>query len=284
MIIQVDYFKDSLNDIFNSFTELLGNIRIHYSLDESWDGSTNIYFSKEKINIFEIFASSHELLLRCNDIHHDIKEALINNEAFKNSEIICKYNEDICQMVFSINNNTSMNKLFEFIHFMKPVERTFDLSNVDMNEIIIGRCGNLCSSCLMHGSKNVYSDGRKEYQVRDHDCFHYEGKPIVDYHGLICLGCKRRNNQNCSTIKCLEDKKLDTCFECDYNNCINMDTHIGDFDPGRTCNIGVTAEDIEKVILPYCCKQRYSSNKLLFSKMYYNKSKDDKLKNKENAE
>jgi hypothetical protein len=126
-----------------------------------------------------------------------------------------------------------------------------------------GRCGNCCGACLLYVKNNENGkQGNLLFQEMDWRCYHSEGEEQADYSGVICPGCASMCGNK--TVDCLKKKGFATCGECDYRHCnCPDDVHIADFDPGK-CNLGLTAEEITRCVIPYCGKERFDRAKAIW--------------------
>ena len=84
-------------------------------------------------------------------------------------------------------------------------------------------------------------------------CYHHEGEERADYTNTTCPGCGGMCGK---TIECVANKGYDNCGQCDYYHCTANGEHIQNYDPGR-CNLGLTAEEVTRCIIPYCGKERF---------------------------
>jgi len=117
-----------------------------------------------------------------------------------------------------------------------------------------GKCGNRCDLCLLYieNNKGDRAD-RLFFHEMDWRLYHHEGEERADYTNTICPGC----GGMCSkTVQCVAEKGYKSCGECDYHQCTADGEHIQNYHPGR-CNLGLTAEEVTRCIIPYCGKERF---------------------------
>jgi hypothetical protein len=89
-----------------------------------------------------------------------------------------------------------------------------------VNENLVGRCGLYCGSCI------IYRAHRDSIQLRQLVADHENCRP----EDVRCEGCQtvltsgwnedQEWGRHCRIVKCLEDKGLDFCYQCDiYPDC-----------------------------------------------------------------
>jgi len=213
---------------FPAFSKLLGHIRWFYMADEIWDGKSSLIFNAHG----EQFA-----VITLDD------GVFYVNIAGKDFRIA---DEDLLDNVFEEIKKTVS------IGSHRPLEQLG--ANPDPNSFA---CGYRCDLCL--GSKRY-----DENDLSERDNFGYMN--WICYHGClpnenverfdgehICSGCNKNRNQYCKGFNCSKEKGYSNCAECgEYHSCdVYRDSHHA-----GQCNLGITAEEVTKLLIPYCMKER----------------------------
>jgi len=68
-----------------------------------------------------------------------------------------------------------------------------------------------------------------------------------------CPGCNKNRNKFCQSFTCSAEKGYANCAECgEYHTCdIYRDSHYA-----GQCNLGINAEEVTKLVIPYCMRER----------------------------
>ena len=77
-------------------------------------------------------------------------------------------------------------------------------------------CGLDCFNCEIY-EKNITDEMKKQFASKIHK----------DPEEIACKGCRQGNGckhfeSHCETLKCIEDKGLEFCFECDEFPCVKL--------------------------------------------------------------
>ncbi|MDR3120933.1 MAG: DUF3795 domain-containing protein [Clostridiales bacterium] len=88
-------------------------------------------------------------------------------------------------------------------------------------------------------------------------CYHncVPGVEVERFDGVFnCPGCAETGQANaCRYFHCPTEKGYAHCAECgEYHSC---DGYRGSHYPGQQ-NLGITAEEVTKLVIPYCDKER----------------------------
>jgi hypothetical protein len=209
--------KPLLKDSFAAFFKLIGHIRFFYVADEIWDGKASIIF----------IADGEQLAgITLDDGNFHIN---ITNDDFQ------IFDESTLDIVFEALSKTTT------VSQRRPAEQL----TVNLNEYPSGIRCDMCL-CYKTNNENDFS-GKKEFAVMDRNCYYgvEEGWGDGGYSPAICEGtwCYTK------TYTCLEKKGFKNCLDCgEYHSC--TDCGVG-HNPGE-CNLGITAEEITKLIIPFC--------------------------------
>ena len=219
-----------LKGSFTAFSKLLGHIRFFYMADEIWDGKSSLIFS----------AGGEQLA------------AIMLDDGIFNIHIS---DED-----FRIADETLLDIVFETLKKNIPSERhrPFEQLTVNLNEPNKFLCGRRCDLCL--GSKksdeNDFSES-ENFGYINWLCYHncVPNINVERWDGVFnCPGCaETRKTKDCRYFPCPTEKGYANCVECGkYHSCdVYRDSHY----PGQ-CNLGITAEEVTKLVIPYCDKER----------------------------
>ncbi|MDD4495414.1 MAG: DUF3788 domain-containing protein [Eubacteriales bacterium] len=248
-----------------AWERLVGYIRFNYVMDELWTTGK----STGKLSAYR-----DELKFRCGGktlVTMYVREGFFKVVIILGKDERGKYEEQ--QSTFSdairnIYDNTHTYhdgkwlgidvydpSLIDDIIRLLKIKRKPNRKAVDMDITAdTGRCGNRCDLCLINIKNN--ENGKNDrflFHEMDWRCYHHEGEQRTDYTNTTCPGC----GGMCSkTIECLTDKGFDNCGMCDYRNCTAEGEHIYGYEPGK-CNLGLTADEVTRCIIPYCGKERY---------------------------
>lgn len=217
-----------LKGAFPAFSKLLGHIRFFYMADEIWDGKSSLIFDANGMQLTAI------------TLDDGIFHVHIANEDF-----LIAY-EDLLNNVFEILKKSVP------IYWHRPFEQL--TTNPDPN---VFPCGYRCDLCL--GSKKYdehdFSKG-ENFSYMNWVCYHncVPGINVERGDGIfVCSGCNLNNNKFCQSFACSREKGYANCAECgEYHSCdVYRDSHYA-----GQCNLGISAEEVTKLVIPYCMKER----------------------------
>lgn len=147
------------------------------------------------------------------------------------------------------HDDTYVDSLIKMLNIKKKPNRKKE----DLSGAVLGKCGNRCDKCLLN-VKNSTRENRLLFQKGDYKCYHSSDEAETDYSKVKCHGCYN----TCNAAKCCALCGYQSCMECDYEKC---SVHTNNFtNPGR-CNVGISNQDIELFVLPYCGKERFKAIK-----------------------
>ena len=225
--------KPLLKDAFSSFYKLLGHIRFLYVADEIWDGKSSLVFN----------ADGKQLA------------AITIGDGYINVQIA---NED-----FRIVNETALDDIFGALkkNATDNQRRPHEQLTIDPDGCLCcWRC-DLCLGSKESDEKNFTADENFGYMnwLCYHDCI---PEKVDRFDGVFkCPGCRAirtnkgvwENWEGCKAFICLSTKGHANCAECgEYHSCdVFYDCHH----PAQ-CNLGINAEEITKLVIPYATKER----------------------------
>jgi hypothetical protein len=198
--------------------------------DEIWDGNSSLVFKSGDKTLAGITIGNDSF-----DIH-------IAGEDFTAAD------ESGLGAVFSILERPVASS------YRRPLEQLV-ITTTDPEQFSCGRC---CDLCL--GSKK--SDGNNYSQAENFGylnwvCYHncVPNVEVDRWDGVFnCPGCaETRKTENCKYYPCPTEKGHANCVECGkYHSCeVYSDCHY----PGQ-CNLGITAEEVTSLVIPYAAKER----------------------------
>jgi hypothetical protein len=222
-----------LKSAFPSFSRLLGHIRFFYMADEIWDGKSSLIFNADGEQLIAITLDEGVFYVHIADEDFRITgEALLDN-------------------IFEILNKMP-------IGWHRPFEQL--TANPDPN---VFSCGYRCDLCLGYKCYNeIDFPGSDNFAYMNWVCYHgclpgidIERPPTSEKgKGVFrCSGCTKNRNKYCRSYPCSKEKGYANCAECgDYHSC---DIYSGSHHAGQ-CNLGISAEEVTKLVIPYCMKER----------------------------
>ncbi len=154
-------------------------------------------------------------------------------------------------MFIDVHHGELVKPLIQMIALKKKPNRKKE----ELSRIVMGKCGNRCDACLLHESNNTTAKGNLIFQQGDCRCYHSANpEDETDYSAEICKGC----HDDCEAAKCTDSRGHQSCIECNYHECIITTNNF--INSGR-CNLGLTYEELEQFVLPYCGKERFDKIK-----------------------
>jgi hypothetical protein len=135
--------------------------------------------------------------------------------------------------------------------------RPYEQLTVNLSDPNAYPCGTRCDMCLVNKKHNENDfSGSEKFDYMNWLCYH-NCVPNVSvernvHHQSVCPGCEARRKE-CPFYLCPMEKGYANCVECGaYHSC---DTRRGCHYPGQ-CNLGITAEEITRLVIPYCMTER----------------------------
>lgn len=247
-----------LKSSVQAWIDIIGYIRTSYVMDEFYDGKNELKFRKsgKTLVTFYIYDNYFTILIIYGKKERAIFEEMQDEfpqyikDYYQNS----KTYHDGKWMFINVYNNSLTQSLINMLKIKKKPNRKPE----DLSKAILGKCGNRCDLCLLNEKNNITEKGNITFQYGDCRCYH-SGKveDETDYSKKICKGCY----ESCEVSKCVKLKSYSSCIECDYMNC-NIDTN--NFTNAGRCNLGISSEDIEKFVLPYCGNERFKKMEITY--------------------
>ena len=237
----------------SAWTKLFSYIRMKYVMDEFWDGKDELKLrrSGKTFATFYVHEGYFTLLIifgkkeRCVFEERQGEFPQYIRDFYKNS----KTYHDGKWMFFDVYDDKHVDSFIKLLEIKKKPNRKKE----DLTNAILSKCGNRCDQCLLH-FQNSGDGGNIIFSEGNYKCYFRSDEPKEDYSNRHCQGCKA----SCAVVKCVASRGFESCLECDYENC-NVDANSFTI-PGR-CNIGISNDDIEKFVLPYCGKERFDAIK-----------------------
>ena len=218
-----------LKSSFPAFSKLIGHIRFFYMADEIWDGTRSLIFSAGGKQLTAITLDDGVF-----DVH-------------------------IADKNFRGIDETLLDAIFKTLEETVPLEqhRPFEQLTMNMNDLTKFPCGYRCDMCLGSKKSNENDFSKSEnFGYMNWVCYHncVPGIDIERWDGVFnCPGCASKKNE-CRYFICPAEKGHANCIECgEYHVC---DVHHGSHYPGQ-CNLGMTAEEVTTLVIPYCIKERF---------------------------
>ena len=222
-----------LKGSFPAFSKLLGHIRFFYMTDEIWDGKSSLIFIADGKQLIEVTLDDGVFY-----IHIANEDFLISDEVL-------------------LDNALEVLKKIIPVTYHRPSEQLTAIPNP--NGYI---CGYRCDMCLGYQSYNETKiTGNDNFVYMNWVCYNncipekIERPPTSEKgKGIFrCSGCNLDRNKFCRSHSCYKEKGYINCAECgEYHSCdVYLDSHYA-----GQCNLGITAEEITKLVIPYCMKER----------------------------
>ena len=250
-----------LKGAYPVFYELLGHMRWFYLADEIWDGKSSIIFNANGEHLAVLTLGDGYFTFQVADICFHVADtgfrvADISSRVADNSFRVT----DIC---FRAVNKSVLNDIFVAInkHATDNQRRPDGQLTIDPDGCPCGRQCNLCLGSMNYDEKNFSASVNFGYMnwVCYHGCI---PEKVERFDGVFnCPGCHAIRTTNdvwkdwkgCKAFICLSAKGHTNCAECgEYHTC---DAHYNCHHPSQ-CNIGITADEVTKLVIPYATKER----------------------------
>ncbi len=218
-----------LKGSFTAFSKTIGHIRFFYMADEIWDGKSSLIFNADGEQLAAITLDDGVFYVHIAD-----KE-------------------------FQIDDETLLETMFEALKKTVPSGRfrPFEQLTVNLSDLNEFPCGYRCDMCLGNKKYNENDfSGSEKFDYMNWLCYH-NCVPNVSvernvHNKSVCPGCESKR-KDCPYFTCPTEKGYANCVECgEYHSCdVYRDCHY----PGQ-CNLGLTAEEVTNLVVPYCMKER----------------------------
>lgn len=240
-------FQKQLGNSFDAFMDLIRFIRVNYVMDELWDGKDSLKFRRSGKTLVSLCIK--ENCFNALIIFGKAERAVFDEVRGEFSSFICNYYDnshtyhDGKWMFIDVEDGTHLPEILELLKIKKKPSRKINLSKAEFSQ-----CGQRCDLCLLNIKNNETDRGNAEFHERAWRCYHSEDETRVDYTNTVCPGCNNLGNNGCPEKVCLQEKGYTACSHCRESDKCKKHTH--DFDPAR-CNLGLSAEDITRAVMPY---------------------------------
>lgn len=244
-----EYF-DKLDELLAEtapvLSELVGRIRMEYAVDEVFDGKDEVKFRRGRKTLATLYL--HEgyftFLIIFGKAEREKFEAV---RAEFPAEFIAFYDaartyHDGKWLFYDVRSDGDVDMLMRLLHIKKRPNRKPE----KLSGAVISLCGNRCDLCPLH--KDHFDP--EAFTVGEKHCYFAADEPPVDHSEHACPGCVPE--KQCGYRKCAAAKGLTSCGDCDFEHCTTE--HFTE--PGR-CNLGITADEVARFILPFCGRERF---------------------------
>ena len=223
-----------LKNSFSAFSKLLGHIRFFYMADEIWDGISSLIFNADGEQLINITLGDGV------------------------------FNTHIAGQDYQITDEALLETIFNKLKKSVPINwhRPFEQLTVNPDPNAYP-CGYRCDLCLGYKCYNeIEIPGNDNFAYMNWVCYHNCVPGIdIEYpntsekgNGIFsCSGCNKNRNKFCQSFTCSKEKGYANCAECgEYYACdVYRDSHYA-----GQCNLGITSEEVTKLVIPYCMKER----------------------------
>ncbi|MCH5287490.1 MAG: DUF3788 family protein [Christensenellaceae bacterium] len=252
-ILSFEELSPRLGASVSAWTRLMNYLRTHYVMDEVFDGKDELKFRRSGKTLVTLYL--HEgyfaVMLIFGRKEREAFEA--QREAFPQAvrEIYdaSRTYHDGKWMLFNVCDESLIEPLTRLLTIKKKPNRKPE----NREGMILSVCGNRCDQCLLY-HRNSGNGGNLRFQEGDARCYRRSDEPAPDYSGMHCPGCR----EDCAVSRCARSKGYASCIECDYEQCGTRESNFTE--PGNI-SVGVSAEDIELFVLPYCGRERFDDMK-----------------------
>ena len=216
--------KPLLKGAYPAFFKLLGHIRFFYTVDERWDAKASLGFER-------------------------LADIALGDGAFA---------VHVADESFHVTGETQLDAIYTALQkSAAPAQRrSEDQLAVDLAEY---PSGIRCDLCQLNQSNNTNDvSGCEKFQVMNRHCYYgvEEGWGVSDGKVDSKWICEGKRGCYSKTLACLKKKKrkgVTNCLECgEFRTCDRCG--VG-HNPGE-CNLGITAEEVTCLIIPYCEVER----------------------------
>jgi hypothetical protein len=237
--------EDKLQEAMLTFYDFLSYLRLNYTCDELWDGKEVLKLRRAGKTLITICIKDgfFQVIIIFGKAEREKFEKVRNSFSKQIRKIFddTKTYHDGKWMTFSLKDDTYLQEIQELLKIKKRPNRQPE----DLKNAILGKCCRRCDTCAVYyqnrakgsdfsiGAEKIYEDEEEEHLHK------------------ICKGCA--SNKTCQFLICVNKKKIENCSFCDEFPC--------DMASGRTAYaaktiVGITNQEFEEYVLPYCSIER----------------------------
>lgn len=230
--------------------DLVGRIRMEYVMDEVFDGKDEVKFRRGGKTLVTLYL--HEgyftFLIIFGKAEREAFESMREHfpADFQQFYDNARTYHDGKWLFYDVRADGNPEMLMHLLHIKKRPNRKPE----KLEGAIVSLCGNRCDQCTLH--RDHFDP--EAFTIGEKHCYFADEEPAADHSGHACSGC--HPEKQCGYHKCAATKGLTSCGDCDYEHCASE--HFTE--PGR-CNLGITADEVARFILPYCGKERFRAMK-----------------------
>ncbi len=250
MAAYFDRMDEVLGEASPLLSDLVGRIRMEYAMDELYDGKDEVKFRRggKTLATLCLHEGYFTFLIIFGKAEREAFEA--QRQSFP-ADFCARYDaartyHDGKWLFLDVHANGDVEMLMRLLHIKKRPNRKEE----KLDGAVISVCGNRCDQCTLH--QDHFDPAA--FTIGEKHCYFTADEPPVDHSGHACPGCMA--DKQCGYRKCAAEKGLSSCKDCDFEHCGTE--HFTE--PGR-CNLGITAEEVTRFILPYCGKERFRAMK-----------------------
>ncbi len=250
-VLSFDRVEKLLGAATPAFEKLVGHIRVRYAMDELWDEKDELKFRRGGKTLATVYLREGFFILLIIFGRQEREAFEAAQESF--SPFVRNFYEnsrtyhDGKWMFIEVRPGADVGELIRLLHIKKKPNRKKE----DLSHALLGKCGNRCDACQLFRA-NSERGGDLLFTEGDYKCYYAPEEDKADYTGYRCDGCRA----DCAVRACLAARGYESCIECDYENCACTANNFTR--PGR-CSIGLSSDDVEKFILPYCGRERFDA-------------------------
>lgn len=252
-ILSFEELSPRLGASVSAWTKLMNHLRTRYAMDECFDGKDELKFRRSGKTLVTLYLHDgyFSVMLIFGRKERETFEAMEDDFPRRIVEVYHASHtyHDGKWMMFDVHDDHDLDGLTRMLAIKKKPNRKPE----KREGMILSVCGNRCDQCLLY-HLNSGNGGNLRFQEGDQRCYRRSDEPSPDYSGMHCPGCRK----DCAVSQCAAAKGFSSCIECDYERCTVRESNFTE--PGNV-SIGVSNEDIELFVLPYCGRERFEDMK-----------------------
>ena len=248
-ILSFEELSPRLGPSVSAWTKLMRHLRLRYAMDETFDGKDELKLRRGGKTLITLYLREgyFSVMLIFGKAEREAFEAAQDSYPPSIAEIYHASHtyHDGKWMLFDVHDETNLDALLRLLAIKKKPNRKPE----KRDGMILSVCGNRCDQCLLY-HRNSAEGGNLRFQEGDRRCYHHPDEPVADYSSVHCQGCRK----DCAVTRCAAAKGYESCIQCDYEHCTVRESN---FTEAGNVSIGISNEDIELFVLPYCGRQRF---------------------------